>query len=69
LEYLLNKGLDINLQDEDGNTPVHLYLNDDPYKVREKEIIDFLIAYGFDKSLENNEGVSASELIQKLMGD
>jgi ankyrin repeat protein len=50
VEYLLNKGLDVNSQNEDGNTPLHLAVKTD-----NKEITKILLQWNADLNISNKK--------------
>jgi hypothetical protein len=54
LEYLISKGGDINLRDDDGDTPL--------YVVESLEMARWMIERGADWGLVNEEGLSVSRL-------
>jgi hypothetical protein len=52
LEYLISKGGDINIADEDGETPI--------FTVESVEVARWLVEHGANVDVQNNEGQSAS---------
>ena len=55
---LIDAGADVNIQDNNGNNPLHLasvYRSDD--------IVDLLLRNGSDPSIKNNDGRSYKEVI------
>tara|TARA_Y100000589_G_C26817821_1_gene492580 strand:+ start:178 stop:363 length:186 start_codon:yes stop_codon:yes gene_type:complete len=52
--------LDINGQDSDGNTPLHLALN--PFN---REIAEYLISAGADEEIKNWKGISSKKIVQQ----
>ena len=60
LKRLIDRGLDINGQDSDGNTPLHLALN--PFN---REIAEYLISAGADEEIKNWKGISSKKIVQQ----
>ena len=60
LRRLIDRGLDINGQDSDGNTPLHLALN--PFN---REIAEYLIRAGADVEIKNWKGISSRKIVQQ----
>ena len=60
LRRLIDRGLDINGQDSDGNTPLHLALN--PFN---REIAEYLISAGADEEIKNWKGISSKKIVQQ----
>lgn len=56
--YLLEKGANINSQDEDGNTLLHKYV-----KYFNYEMVNTLMQIGADKNIENNNGESPVDIV------
>lgn len=54
LAYLLSKGGNINLQDEEGETPL--------FTVETMAAAQFLVEHGADVSIENNDGIVVCSL-------
>jgi ankyrin repeat protein len=52
LEYLISKGGDINIADEDGETPI--------FTVESVEVARWLVEHGANADVQNNEGQSVS---------
>jgi ankyrin repeat protein len=52
LEYLISKGGDINIADEDGETPI--------FTVESVEVARWLVEHGANVDVQNNEGQSVS---------
>jgi ankyrin repeat protein len=57
LAMLLDGGADANLQDDDGNTPLHFAISGKLMKAAE-----LLLERGVLEDVENNEGLSAWQL-------
>ena len=55
---LLNRGANPNLQNKEGNTPLHL-----AYIRRDFQMIDLLIRYNADKEIQNHDGKTPQELL------
>ena len=66
-EHILNKGLDINKQDEDGNSYLHNFFGSiSPYDTpNKKELFKILLKHRINVNLENNSGQKAHYLIPK----
>lgn len=64
LEYLCERGGDVNAQDMHGNTPLHLAV-----RVNRFEIAEILIQHKANPILKNNEGKSALELANEMQAD
>jgi ankyrin repeat protein len=59
VEVLVTRGADVNLQNELGNTALHIC-----FLVKESEhIADFLIAHGADDTIKNFEDLTAYEVL------
>lgn len=56
LEYLISVGGDINLRDDDGDTPL--------YVVESVDAARWLVEHGADASITNDEGLTASPHLQ-----
>lgn len=61
VKVFLKNGLDVNAQDERGNTPLHLAV----YELN-KSIIKLLLSYGANKFIKNKLGESPFELAVKF---
>ncbi|MBN1648787.1 MAG: ankyrin repeat domain-containing protein [Spirochaetales bacterium] len=59
IEFVLGYGPDVNVQDNDGNTPL-LYLL--VYTQAHPELIELLLIHGADISIKNNRGETALQL-------
>lgn len=58
VEVLVTRGADVNLQDDAGNTALHIC-----FLVRGSEsIADFLISHGADDSIRNGQDLTAYEV-------
>ncbi|WVF72126.1 hypothetical protein IAT40_006938 [Kwoniella sp. CBS 6097] len=57
LEYLLSKGGNPNIQDDDGDTPL--------YVVESLEVARWLVEKGADLAHENEEGLTAAEALEE----
>lgn len=55
LEYLLSIGGDINLKDDDGDSPL--------YVVESVEMARWMVAHGADPSLTNDEGLTVRPIL------
>jgi ankyrin repeat protein len=53
VEFLVNKGIDINIKNDEGNTALHYAISANRHK-----IIDILISYGADELSENKLGIT-----------
>ena len=60
VEYLISKGANIEIKDEDGWTPLH-YASDFEYP----SIVEYLISKGADKTAKNNNGDTPYDLDKK----
>jgi len=60
LKRLTERGLNINGQDSDGNTPLHLSVN--PFN---REISEYLINAGADEEIKNWKGLSCRMIVQQ----
>lgn len=60
LEYLLSVGGDINLRDDDGDTPL--------YVVESVDTARWMVDHGADPSLANDEGLSVGSLHIVVVG-
>ncbi|KIK95428.1 hypothetical protein PAXRUDRAFT_827019 [Paxillus rubicundulus Ve08.2h10] len=61
LRYLVNQGGDVNITDEDGDTPI--------YTVEDVQTAQWLISHGAVVDRRNNEGVSPIEHLQEDFPD
>ena len=59
-EFLVERGLDVNTQDCDGNTPLHLALS--PFQ---REVARHLIDSGADPEIKNWKGMSPHTMVQQ----
>lgn len=59
-EFLIQRGLEINAQDSDGNTPLHLAIS--PYQ---KDVVKHLINSGADSEIKNWKGISPKSMVQQ----
>lgn len=57
LEYLFGKA-NLNIQDENGDTPLHIYIKSEP----KKSIIRKFIENGADPTIKNNNGRTAKDI-------
>jgi hypothetical protein len=57
IDRCMKRGMSVNAQDEDGNTPLH-----HAYYHNRTDIIDRLIAYGADPTIRNNDGDTPSDV-------
>ena len=60
VELLVERGLDVNAQDCDGNTPLHLALL--PFQ---KDVAKHLMGSGADTEIENWKGISPHKMVQQ----
>lgn len=72
VELLLSKNANVNLQNIDGNTPLHLLflpqeysLEDDTLKKERENIFAILIKAGADRRIKNREGKTAEDLLKE----
>lgn len=65
IEYLIEKGADINLQNKNNNanTPLH-----DAVIVGNKDIVNYLVKCGAYVNLKNNKGETPIDLAKRLLG-
>ena len=59
-EFLVEKGLEVNAQDSDGNTPLHLALS--PFQ---RDVAKYLIDSGADPDIKNWKGISPQTIVQQ----
>ena len=59
-EFLVERGLDVNAQDSDGNTPLHLALS--PFQ---RDVAKHLIDSGADPEIKNWKGTSPHAMVQQ----
>ena len=59
-EFLVERGLDVNVQDSDGNTPLHLALS--PFQ---QDVAKYLINSGADPEIKNWKGISPHTMVQQ----
>ncbi|MBC8245052.1 MAG: ankyrin repeat domain-containing protein [Verrucomicrobia bacterium] len=59
-EFLVGRGLDVNAQDSDGNTPLHLALS--PFQ---QDVAKYLISSGADPEIKNWKGISPHTMVQQ----
>jgi len=59
-EFLVERGLEVNAQDSDGNTPLHLALS--PFQ---QDVAKYLINSGADPEIKNWKGMSPQTLVQQ----
>jgi len=60
VKKLVECGANVNIQDSNGNTPLHL-----AYLRRDQEMIKFLEDNGADKNCKNHNGKSPSDMSDK----
>ena len=60
VELLVERGLDVNAQDCDGNTPLHLAMS--PFQ---REVAKYLIDSGADPEIKNWKGTSPHKMVQQ----
>ena len=60
VELLVERGLDVNAQDCDGNTPLHLAMS--PFQ---REVAKYLIDSGADPEIKNWKGISPHKMVQQ----
>lgn len=53
VEFLVNKGVDVNKTNDEGNTALHYAIS-----ANRRKIIDILIQYGANEKVTNNEGIT-----------
>mmetsp|Transcript_28627 Transcript_28627/g.20685 ORF Transcript_28627/g.20685 Transcript_28627/m.20685 type:complete len:92 (-) Transcript_28627:114-389(-) len=56
LEFLVDQGSDINAQDSEGMTPLHV-----SYELEEMDTFEYLLKKGADPSIKNKDGEVVSE--------
>jgi len=59
-EFLVERGLDVNAQDSDGNTPLHLSLS--PFQ---QDVAKYLINSGANEEIKNWKGISPHTMVQQ----
>ena len=59
-KFLVERGLDVNVQDSDGNTPLHLALS--PFQ---QDVAKYLINSGADPEIKNWKGISPHTMVQQ----
>ncbi len=64
VKKLVECGADVNIQDRNGNTPLHL-----AYLRRDQEMINFLLDKGADQNLKNNSNETPSDMSNKTYGE
>ena len=60
VELLVERGLDVNAQDCDGNTPLHLAMS--PFQ---REVAKYLVDSGADPEIKNWKGISPHKMVQQ----
>ena len=60
VEFLVERGLDVNAQDSDGNTPLHLALA--PFQ---RDVAKYLIDSGANEEIKNWKGISPQTMVQQ----
>ena len=60
VELLVERGLDVNAQDCDGNTPLHLAMS--PFQ---REVAKYLVDSGADPEIKNWKGISPHKIVQQ----
>jgi hypothetical protein len=72
VEYLLEKGSDINVQDNEGNTPLHKALGfaeDNHDRNRNQailQVVDFLLKKGSDFDRKNSAGITPEDMLEDI---
>jgi ankyrin repeat protein len=59
-EWFLQKGSDVNAQDDGGNTSLHLVIR----KKYDLEAVRLLLRYRADVNIKNNEGISLKAMAE-----
>ena len=59
VELLVERGLDVNAQNCDGNTPLHLAMS--PFQ---REVAKYLVDSGADPEIKNWKGISPHKMVQ-----
>ena len=60
VELLIERGLDVNAQDCDGNTPLHLAMS--PFQ---REVAKYLVDSGADPEIKSWKGISPHKMVQQ----
>ncbi len=68
MEIFINKGLDVNVQDNDGETALHYAMRIDDQDDREAAVT-CLLKKGINVNAKNNEGKRAQDLLSESMQD
>ena len=58
-KILIGSGADVNIIDNDGNTPLHIQASDGEERF---DVIEILLAHGADKSVKNKRGQRAYDI-------
>jgi ankyrin repeat protein len=62
MTYLIAWGAEVNAQDNDGHSPLHLAV-DYAEKEQNTRLVKILLLQGADRDLKNNDGNSPTEII------
>ncbi len=66
LEFLIKRGLDINLKNDNGETPLHIFVTTDTANSEAREVAEFLVNHGADPFIKDKLGDTPMSRTQRM---